>query len=200
MDDAARDRLRAQLAFLLEADQLKAVVRRNPLADRSRRENAAEHSWHLALFALVLAEHAAEPVDVCRVVRMLLVHDVVEIDAGDTFAYDEDGHADKLERERAAAERLFGLLPDGQARELRALWEEFEERATPEARFAHAIDRLQPILLNATAGGGTWVEHGVSIEQVRAYNHVIAAGAPGLWDHAQHVLEQAVAQGLLADG
>jgi putative hydrolases of HD superfamily len=199
MDEATRDRLHDQLAFLLEADALKRVLRRNPLADGSRRENSAEHSWHLALFALVLAEHAAEPLDICRVVRLLLVHDLVEIDAGDTFAYDEEAHRDKAEREGAAAERLFALLPGDQDAELRRLWEEFEARDTPEALFAHAVDRLQPILLNAAGGGGTWREHDVTLGQVRANNRHRGAGAPDVWDHAQAVLPDAVDRGLLVD-
>jgi putative hydrolases of HD superfamily len=199
MEDTHRTRLDRQLAFLLEADGLKRVQRRNHLADGSRRENSAEHSWHLALFALVLLEHAAEPVDVCRVLRLLVVHDLVEIDAGDTFAYDADGQADKAERERAAAERLFALLPEDQAAEVRALWDEFEARATPEARFAHAMDRLQPILLNALTAGGTWREHGVTASEVRAYNRHMADGAPRLWAHAQQVLAEAVERGHLSE-
>ena len=131
------------------------MERRTTIVGGGRRENSAEHSWHLALFALVLAEHADEPVDVARVVTMLLLHDLVEVDAGDTFIYDEDGLASKAEREAAAADRLFGLLPDDQGTGLRALWEEFEARQTPDARFAAALDRLQPVLLNdANDGGG----------------------------------------------
>ena len=199
MDETARTRLDEQLAFLLEADRLKGVLRRNPLADGSRRENSAEHSWHLALFAIVLAEHATEPVDVCRVAQMLLLHDLVEIDAGDTFAYDDDGHQDKAEREQAAADRLFAILPESQAVALRALWDEFEAQESSDARFAHAIDRLQPILLNAAAGGGAWRTHSVSREQVRAYNRRIGAAAPTLWNHAEAVLAAAVEDGLLSD-
>lgn len=197
MDHEAR--LHDQLAFLLEADRLKQVLRRNPLTDGSRRENSAEHSWHLALFALVLAEHAAEPVDVCRVVEMLLVHDLVEIDAGDTYAYDDAAHADKAERERAAADRLFPLLPDDQAARCRGLWDEFEARSTPEARFAHAVDRLQPILQNYLADGAAWREHGITVDRVRTYNKHMEAGAPRLWQHAREILADAVDRGLLAE-
>ena len=196
MTDSPR-RLEAQLGFLLEADRLKTVLRRNPLTDGSRRENTAEHSWHLALFACVLAEHAAEPVHLDRVIRMLLVHDLVEVDAGDTFAYDPAAHADKAEREHRAADRIFALLPDEQARDYRALWDEFEARATLEARFAFAVDRLQPILMNAAAEGLAWQEHGVHADQVRDYNRHIHDGAPELWRHAQRVIDDAVARGVL---
>ncbi len=198
MNDAS-GRLSAQLQFLLEADRLKAVIRRSPLTDGSRRENSAEHSWHIALFACVLAEYAAAPVDVGRVVRMLLVHDLVEIDAGDTFAYDAAAHADKHAREQAAADRLFALLPDDQAGEYRALWDEFEARATPEARFAQAMDRLQPILLNVATGGRGWREHAIRAEQVRAYNRHMGEGAPALWAYAQRAIAEAVDHGHLLD-
>ena len=146
------DRFEQQLRFIVEIDRLKNVLRRTLLTDASRRENSAEHSWHIALMAPLLAEHACEPVNVERVMRMLLVHDIVEIDAGDTFAYDANGNADKAERERRAADRLYGLLPDDQARELRAAWEEFEAAESAEARFAHALDRLQPLLQNLQIG------------------------------------------------
>jgi putative hydrolase of HD superfamily len=168
-----RTRLDQQLAFLLEADRLKQVERRTRIAGGARLENSAEHSWHLGLFALLLAEHADEEVDLGRVVAMLLVHDLVEIDAGDTFAYDDDGHDDKEARERAAADRLFGLLPDDQAGWLRGLWEEFEACVTPDSRFALAVDRLQPVLLNHANGGGPWVEHGISKERVLRRNGVV---------------------------
>ncbi len=196
--EAAADRLADQLAFLLEADRLKHVLRRTTIADGSRRENSAEHSWHLALFAAVLAEHAAEPVDVSRAIRMLLIHDVVEIDAGDTFAYDDAARVTKQSREQDAADRLFALLPDDQAAEWRALWDEFEAGRTPDARFAAAIDRLQPILLNHASGGVAWREHGIRAGQVRARNRRTRQAAPALWDHAQQVIDAAVADGHLA--
>lgn len=179
-----------QLAFLREIDRLKSIVRLSPLIDRSRRENSAEHSWHLAMYALVLAEHAAEPVDIQRVVKMLLIHDIVEIDAGDVPFHVPETHAGQGERERLAAERLFGLLPDDQAAEFRALWDEFEAAASPEARFAKALDRFQPMLHNAATDGGTWVECQVTLEQVEARcRPPIERGAPALWAAAAEMAE-----------
>ena len=192
-------RLADQVAFLLEVDRVKQVVRHNPLADGSRRENAAEHMWHLAVMAIVLAEHAAEPVDLVRVLGMLVLHDVVEIDTGDTLFYDRAGRAAVAAAERVAADRIFGLLPEGQGDRLRALWEEFEGRATPDARFAAAVDRLQPLLLNRHAGGGAWVSAGVSADRVREANAHIEEGAPTLWALAQDVIAQARSAGILSD-
>lgn len=194
-----KGRLDAQIGFILELDRAKQVLRQNTLADASRRENDAEHMWHLAVIALVLREYADAEVDIARVVEMLLVHDVVEIDAGDTFAYDDAGHLDKEERERAAAERIFGLLPDDQARWIWELWLEFEAKATPEARFAASVDRLQPLLLNAASGGQAWKRHGVTAERVRARNAHIADGAPELWERAQIVIDQAISEGILQE-
>ncbi|HEX8673323.1 MAG TPA: HD domain-containing protein, partial [Longimicrobium sp.] len=150
------DRLSRQLAFIVEVDRLKGVLRQTSLIDRSRRENSAEHSWHLAMAALALAEHAPADTDLLRAIRMVLVHDIVEIDAGDTFCYDDGAHLDKEARETLAAERIFGLLPPDQADEMRALWDEFEAGETPDARFAVALDRLQPLLVNFNSDGGTW--------------------------------------------
>lgn len=197
-DAAASQRLERQMRFILEADRLKGVLRQTALVDGSRRENSAEHSWHLTLMAVVLAEHAEEPVALERVLKMLVVHDVVEIDAGDTFLYDDTGHDDKQARERAAAERLFGLLPDDQAGELRALWDEFEARETPEARFAVAVDALQPMMHNVCNGGGTWRYPGVHREKVLARKRSIAAGSGTLWAYALRLVEGAVARGELA--
>ena len=194
------ERLAAQIRFLLEADQLKQVERRNLLADGSRRENTAEHSWHLALFAVVLAEHALEPVDLGRVVAMLLLHDLVEIDAGDTYIYDDAAHADKEVRELAAADRLYALLPDDQARELRLLWDEFELGETTDARFARSLDRFQPLLLNHASGGGSWREHGIDADRVRAVNTRAADGAPALGPVVHSLIDDAVARDLLAPG
>lgn len=185
------DRLQRQIAFIAEIDKLKSVLRRNTLIDGSRRENTAEHSWHIGVLAFVLAEHADEPVDALRVVHMLLIHDIVEIDAGDTFCYDEEAGMDKEEREQAAADRLFGLLPDDQAKQFRALWDEFEAAETPEAKFAHALDRLQPVLLNSRSGGGTWKEYDVSFEQVMARNEPISRGSKTLWEAACEMIGQA---------
>ena len=180
-------------------DELKHVLRETLLIRDQRRENDAEHSWHLALMAVVLAEHAEGDVDPLRVVKMALVHDLVEIDAGDTFAYDEEAHADKEERERAGAERIFALLPAEQAGEMRELWEEFEARETADSRFAAALDRLQPLLLNYWSGGDTWRRHGVRREQVVARNRHMAEGAPALWEYAEDLIQRAVAEGKLEE-
>ncbi len=200
-DLPASGRLSSQLGFILEIDRLKTVLRRTELADGSRLENSAEHSWHIALAAVMLAEHAesaGQDVDVGRVVRMLLVHDVVEIDAGDTYAYDEAGHDDKEEREREAAERIFGLLPEDQSGEIWELWEEFEARRTPEARFANAVDRLMPMIHNYVTEGAAWRRHGVRSHQVLERNRTIADGAPELWEFARRMIADAVERGFLA--
>lgn len=194
------DRLERQIDFIVEIDKLKRVLRRTYLVDGKRRENSAEHSWHLAAMAVLLSEYAREELDLARVVKMLLLHDVVEIDAGDTFAYDEAAHADKNERERRAAERIFNLLPDDLAGEVFALWEEFEEGETPEAKYAEALDRFQPILLNYGSGGIAWQEHGISSEQVIARNRHIEAGAPVLWTYVRGLIDRAVSSGRLASG
>jgi len=192
------ERLQQQLAFLLEIDKLKNVYRQSYLSDKSRRENDAEHSWHLTMMAMILMEHADHPqLDILRVMKMLVVHDIVEIDAGDTFAYDDQGHTDKAEREQAAANRLFGLLPADQRDELMALWEEFEARSTPESQYAAAMDRLAPILLNYHTGGASWREHGITSEQVLKRNRHIADSSEGLWTFVQSLVEDAVNRGYL---
>jgi putative hydrolases of HD superfamily len=193
--------LESQLRFVLEADRLKTVTRQSRIADGSRRENSAEHSWHLALMALVLAEHAPPGTDLCRVSAMLLLHDLVEIDAGDLFLYADAGaHARQEESERAAADRIFAILPAPQAAGLRALWEEFEERRTPEARFARALDRLQPMLLNMQTGGGTWTAHRVTPDQVIPNVGLIEEGSSSLGGYARAMVAEAVARGFLAGG
>jgi putative hydrolase of HD superfamily len=193
------DPLDQRLGFVLAADRLKTVLRQSPLTDRSRRENSAEHSWHVALMAVVLAGYAPAGTDPARVIAMLLIHDLVEVDAGDLFAYaDEAAQARQAEAERAAADRLFGLLPPGQAATLRALWEEFEERATLDAKFARALDRLQPMLINMETGGGTWATHEVTADQVLAKVALIADGSPALGEYACRMIARAVEQGLLA--
>ena len=189
------ERLRGQIEFVREIDKLKTVLRRTTLMDGSRSENSAEHSWHLALMALVLSEHSAEQVDLLRVLKMLLVHDLVEIDAGDTFCYDEEAHLDKLEREQRAAERIFRLLPADLSTELRELWDEFEDKVSAEARFATALDRLQPMLHNLSTGGGSWQEHGITRRRVEERNRVIEDGAPDLWAMARAMLDEAEARG-----
>lgn len=192
------DRLTQQLQFIAEIDRLKHILRQTWLLDASRRENDAEHSWHIAVMALLLVEHAEAPVDLSRVVRMLLIHDVVEIDAGDTFIYDTAGHADKDEREQRAAERIFGLLPPDQAAELRALWDEFEARDSAEARYAAAIDRLQPLMHNYLTQGKAWRAHGVTADQVLAMNRPrIGAASAALWQAAERMIAESVAKGWL---
>jgi putative hydrolases of HD superfamily len=185
----------ARLRFVLEADALKNVIRRNSITDGSRRENTAEHSWHLALMVLVLAPHSAEPVDVGRVVEMLLVHDIVEIDAGDTFVYDTAAAAHKEALELRAADRLFSMIPDPEGARLRARWDEYEARETPEARFAHSVDRLSPLLLNHANHGELWREYGITADRVYTLNAKIEDGSPDLWGAARAILDDAAAQG-----
>ncbi len=190
--------LAQQIQFIVEIDKLKQVLRQTLLTDESRQENSAEHSWHLAMMAIVLAEYAPDSdVDVLHVIKMLLVHDLVEIDAGDTFCYDLQGYQNKAVREAQAATRLFGLLPEEQGAELRALWEEFEAQETAAARFAAALDRLQPLLHNQQTRGGTWRIHGITYDQVLRRVHPIEAGAPTLWPFVQQVLEECIAAGYL---
>ncbi|EFC81381.1 HD family hydrolase [Parafrankia sp. EUN1f] len=191
-------RLARQLGFILEIDKLKSVLRRSRLADDSRAENDAEHSWHLAMMAVVLGEYADEEVDTGRVLRMLLVHDLVEIYAGDTFVYDQAAIAEQEAREKAAADRLFPLLPRDQAVQLRSLWEEFEARRTPDARFARALDRLQPLILNYVTGGGSWQTHGVRAQDVLAHQRVVSEGSLALWEYINQLVGDAVRRGYLA--
>jgi putative hydrolase of HD superfamily len=184
-----------RIDFLLEIDRLKHVLRRTYLPGSDRHENTAEHSWHLALAALVLADYAAEPVDLARVLSMVLVHDIVEIDAGDTFFYDAAGLLDKAEREQLAADRIFGLLPPDQAAELRGLWEEFESRRTPEAQFAYALDRFMPLLHNYLTGGRPWRQNGVRSEQVMAMTDNIAPGSSVVAAFARDLVADAMSRG-----
>jgi putative hydrolases of HD superfamily len=186
-------RLRRQLEFILEIDALKGVLRRSYLLKNDRHENSAEHSWHLAVAAMLLAEHAKEAIDVSKVIRLVLVHDLVEIDAGDTFIYDEAGNAGKAAREQEAANRLFGLLPEEQAQDFMSLWREFEDRQTPEAKFAFALDRLLPILHNVFTQGGSWKEHGIRQEQALAKNRPIEDGSPVLWQAVESLIKQSLA-------
>lgn len=185
------ERLSQQIQFILEIDKLKQVVRQTKIIGGQRQENTAEHSWQLAVMALVLSEHANEPVDALHVVKMLLVHDVIEIDAGDTWSFDDKGYLDKEERERLAAKRIFALLPPDQAAPLHAIWEEFEEMRTPESRFANALDRLMPMLHNFHNDGGTWRREGVTMQKVLARQSAIAKGSQALGDYSLALLEQA---------
>ena len=178
------DRLAAQMAFLIEADKLKSVLRGTTLCDRSRRENSGEHSWHIALYAMTLAEHAARPVQIDRVIKMLLIHDLVEIDAGDHPIHGDHDTAAQDVIEQAAADRIFGLLPADQAQEFRALWDEFEAAQTDDAIFAKSVDRVQPVVANLESGGGTWPEYNVTPEQLDTrVGAKVRKGAPALWAH-----------------
>lgn len=192
------DRLKRQVEFLLEIDRLKHVFRQTLLLDRTRHENSAEHSWHIAVSAMLFAEHAASgAVDLCRVIRMLLLHDVIEIDAGDTYCYDEQAKLDQHEREQRAADRLFGMLGPPQSGEFRALWDEFEAVTTPEARYAHAMDRLQAFLHNYCTEGRMWREHGIRRPQVIGRMRPVESGAPLLWPLVQNLIDDAVDRGYL---
>ncbi len=186
------------MQFLTEADKIKAIFRRNRILHGERQENDAEHSWQLALMAMVLSEHADPQVNLLHVVKMLLIHDLVEIDAGDMFAYDTDALKTQREREELAAGRVFGLLPADMAAEMRALWEEFEAQETPEAKFAGAMDHLGGgVVPNCRHDGGCWREAGVSVERVKARNCAIAAGSPVLWDYAEGLIDSAEAKGFI---
>lgn len=177
------ERLQQQMEFIAEVDKLKKIGRQSYLTDSSRKENDAEHSWHLAMMAIFLCEYAKKDVDVLHVVSMVLIHDLVEIDAGDTYAYDTEGNKSKRAREEKAADRIFNILPDDQAKKLRDLWEEFEANETPEANFANALDRVQPIMLNHKSDGKAWAEHGVELSQILSRNVNVEKGAPKLWEY-----------------
>ena len=177
------DRLDSQFEFIREIDGLKKISRQTYLSDGSRKENDTEHSWHLALMAVLLSEYANENVDLLRVITMVLVHDIVELDAGDTYAYDDAGNATKREREVAAADRIFNILPADQAKYLRNLWDEFEEDSTPEARFAHTLDHVQPVMLNDEPGAKAWKEHAIKLSQVLKRNSSTAKGSEKLWEY-----------------
>jgi len=191
------ERLAQQIAFLVEADKLKSVTRRTPLVDLSRLENSAEHSWHLVLVIMVMREYGPAGVDWMRVLEMVAVHDLVEIDAGDVSAYDVDAFAVKAVREQAAADRVFGLLPADQQQHFRQLWDEFEAHATPEARFANAVDRLQPLIQNAHASGGSW--RGQTLERAQILRRMapIEASLPDVWPHVLDVVESFCVAGVL---
>jgi putative hydrolase of HD superfamily len=192
------NRLENQIRFIIEIDKLKRVGRQTVLMDRSRLENDAEHSWHLAVMAMLLSEYAGENnLDLFRVIKMVLIHDVVEIDAGDTYCYDDDAIETQMKREEKAADRIFSLLPEDQSREIRLLWKEFNDRKTPEARFAAALDRLQPLLHNYNTNGLMWKKNGIRSDQVLSRNRPIKDGAPTLWDYAVGLIDDAVGKGFL---
>ena len=192
------ERLEKQLALLIELDQLKSVLRRTRVKSADRRlENSGEHSWHVALMAVLMQEHANAPIDIARVMKMLLIHDVVEIDAGDTFVYDVAASKEQEEKELKAAERLFGMLPSDQGDELFALWKEFEAAQSDDAKYAKALDRLIPMLLNYHNDGQSWKEHGVTREQALTINKRIEFGSVILWDKAKELIEEATENGWL---
>ena len=193
------ERLKKQLEFIVEVDKIKNIGRQTYLSDGKRKENDAEHSWHIALMAFLLNEYANDGVDVLKVMTMVLIHDIVEIDAGDTYAYDAEGNKTKEAREKAAAKRIFGLLPDDQGEYLKSLWEEFEAYETMEAKFAHVMDNLQPLLLNDASDGKSWVEHQVKKSQPYKRNERIPEGSQKLWDPMKQIILQHVEKGNLLD-
>ncbi|MBQ8568218.1 MAG: HD domain-containing protein [Oscillospiraceae bacterium] len=204
------ERLKKQMEFLLELDKMKNLYRQTYIIndyDRHsgesesprppRKENDAEHSFHLAIFAVILSEYSNVPIDLLKVIKMVLIHDVVEIDAGDTYCYDTEANKTKRDREVKAADRLFGLLPDDQQKEFRDLWEEFEAENTPEAKFAVALDRMQPMLMNYTKDGKSWKEHGVHYDSVISRNSKISNGAEELWAYMKPLIDKSKEDGLL---
>lgn len=193
------DRLLQQIQFIKEIDKLKEISRRSYLLSENRPENSAEHSWHITLMAILLLEHANEDVNVFRVVKMLLIHDIVEIDAGDTFCYDEKANLSKADKELIAAERIFGLLPNDQKTEMIDLWKEFESQGTREAKFAAALDRLMPLIHNLNTGGRAWKENGVVKNQVLKRNEHIKNGSTVLWNYVLAELNNAVKSGVLKE-
>lgn len=186
-----------QIQFIMELDKIKKIGRQTYLSDASRKENDAEHSWHLALMAFVLADYSNEPIDVLKTMKMVLLHDVIEIDAGDTYAYDTEANKTKRERELKAADRIFGLLPEAQKLEYRGLWDEFEAMETPESKFANMLDKVQPLLLNDASGGKSWAEHGVQISQVLKRDERVHEGSEEIWAYAKSILEKNVKNGRL---
>lgn len=193
------ERLRQQMEFIIEVDKVKNIIRQTYLADGDRKENDAEHSWHLALMAVLLKEYSNEEVELSRVIPMVLIHDLVEIDAGDTYAYDEAGAATKNQRERKAADRIFGLLPLDQGKWFRELWEEFEAYETPEAKFAHVLDNCQPLLLNDASGGRSWAEHGVRKSQIYKRNEHTSEGSGEIWEYMKELIHKHVRLGNVID-
>ncbi|MEE4264953.1 MAG: HD domain-containing protein [Desulfobacteraceae bacterium] len=195
-----KDRFRQQIEFILEVDKLKHVLRQTILMDKSRQENSAEHSWHIALTVMVLSEYARDAaIDFFKVMKILLIHDLIEIDAGDTYCYDDRGRTDQAAREKLAADRIFSILPPDQSREFRDLWDEFEERKTPESRFANALDRVQPFLHNYFTRGQTWQENDIKSGQVKTRMRPVDDGAPVIWNYVSNLIGDAVEKGFLAE-
>jgi putative hydrolase of HD superfamily len=195
-----KDRFKQQIEFILEVDKLKHVLRQTILMDKSRRENSAEHSWHIALTVMILSEYARDAdIDFFRVMKILLIHDLIEIDAGDTYCYDDQGRKDQGQREKLAADRIFNILPPDQARTFRDLWDEFEDRKTPESRFANALDRMQPFLHNHFTRGQTWQENNIKSDQVKSRMQPVDEGAPILWEYVSSLIDDAVKKGFLSE-
>lgn len=188
-------RLEQQIAFILEIDKVKQIMRQTPLTDGNRKENDAEHSWHIALMALLLKEYAEDEVDVAKVMTMVLVHDLVEIDAGDTYAYDEAAAESKKEREQKAADRIFGILPADQGNYLRSLWDEFEAYETADAKYAHLLDNFQPMLLNDASGGISWKEHDVKKSQIYKRNAHIEETSKTIWEYMKQMVDKNIQKG-----
>lgn len=189
------DRLKQQMEFILEVDKLKNITRQTYLSEGTKQENDAEHSWHLALMALLLGEYSNEKIDTLRVMSMVLIHDIIEIDAGDTYAYDDAGNATKREREEKAAARIFGLLPEDQEKMMWELWEEFESSDTPESKFANALDRMQPLMLNDATGGRAWMEHDVAKHQILNRNKKVHEGSEEIWSWMEDIIDKNVKMG-----
>lgn len=180
------ERMKKQFEFLREIDREKTVFRQTYLADGTRKENDAEHAWHMAMMVMLMSEYANEEIDVLHTMKMVLIHDLIEIDAGDTYAYDAEGNSTKRKRELAAAERLFNILPEDQAASIRSLWDEFEEKKTPEARFANTMDKIQPLMLNDASKGKSWQEHSVKASMVYGRNSETAQGSRLMWEYADN--------------
>lgn len=193
------ERLKKQKEFLLEVDKMKQIYRQTHIRGGSRQENDAEHSWHLALMAFLLEEHSNEPVDITRVIKMVLIHDLVEVYAGDTYAYDAAANASKRQREEEAADRIFGMLPEDQGKMLRQLWEEFETYETAEARFAHVMDNFQPMMLNDDNGGKDWSRHQVKKSQILKRNEKTASGSETIWNHMEEIIQENIEKGTIMD-
>lgn len=191
------EKLKKQIEFIIIIDEMKNVLRRNLVVDASRRENDAEHSWHLAIMAMLLEEYSADKVDISKVMKIAVVHDLVEVYAGDTFAYDVKGNEDKLDREIMAADKLFGMLKEGQGEEIRALWDEFEAKETAESKYANAIDRLQPLLLNYLTNGHTWKLGDVHAPQIYKRMDIIRTATPELWHIVEGIISTSIETGLL---
>ena len=194
-----KERLKKQLDFIMEIDKVKNIFRQTYLADGKRKENDAEHSWHLAIAAFLLKEYVAEDVDVMKVMIMVLIHDLVEIDAGDTYAYDAEGAKTKREREVAAADRIFGMLPEDQGGYFRELWDEFEAYESDDAKFAHLLDNFQPLLLNHESNGKSWTEHHVKKSQIYKRNEKIKETSPEVWEWMKQIVEEHIALGHVID-